>query len=322
MVCGSGAGVSIAANKFPGIRAAVCHDTYTAHQAVEHDDLNVLCLGARVVGGSLAGEIVAAFLAARFSGEARHRRRLDKVFAIERQFLKRPAPASRSARRGLGRRAALRRLAAAAPPAGQHPRQSLQGFARPATRWSASSLPSAPHDVGVEPFDQRQQRLLRVSSVVRRSTRSRDHRVRPRSGTPRVLLAGLGRHRRWESRIGAGRRRRRWRCVGLGGASRRGAPPGPPLGADACRRSSGADSITWRSANTAFQSNGDCRDRSPRADAWWPVRAAGDPRARHRGPRNAYRMRDRWRPPSLNQCIRYVVSYPRLSRMTRRNGTG
>jgi len=88
VVCGSGAGVSIAANKFPGVRAAVCHDTYTAHQAVEHDDMNVLCLGARVVGGSLAGEIAAAFLAARFSGEDRHRRRLEKVLAIERQFLK------------------------------------------------------------------------------------------------------------------------------------------------------------------------------------------------------------------------------------------
>lgn len=87
VVCGSGAGVSIAANKFPGIRAAVCHDTYTAHQAVEHDDLNVLCLGARVVGGSLAAEVAAAFLGARFSGEGRHRRRLDKVLAIERQFL-------------------------------------------------------------------------------------------------------------------------------------------------------------------------------------------------------------------------------------------
>ena len=86
MVCGSGAGVSIAANKFPGIRAAVCHDTYTAHQAVEHDDMNVLCLGARVVGGALASEIVSAFLNARFSGEARHRRRLDKLLAIEREF--------------------------------------------------------------------------------------------------------------------------------------------------------------------------------------------------------------------------------------------
>lgn len=90
VVCGSGAGVSIAANKFPGIRAAVCHDTYTAHQAVEHDDLNVLCLGARVVGGALASEIAAAFLAARFSGEDRHRRRLERVLAIEHQFLKTP----------------------------------------------------------------------------------------------------------------------------------------------------------------------------------------------------------------------------------------
>jgi ribose 5-phosphate isomerase B len=86
IVCGSGAGVSIAANKFPGVRAAVCHDTYTAHQAVEHDDMNVLCLGARVVGASLAQDIVASFLGAAFSGEARHRRRLDKVLDIERRY--------------------------------------------------------------------------------------------------------------------------------------------------------------------------------------------------------------------------------------------
>jgi ribose 5-phosphate isomerase B len=86
IVCGSGAGVSIAASKFPGIRAAVCHDTYTAHQAVEHDDMNVLCLGARVIGPSLALEIAEAFLKATFSGADRHRRRLDKVLAIERRF--------------------------------------------------------------------------------------------------------------------------------------------------------------------------------------------------------------------------------------------
>ena len=86
IVCGSGAGVSIAANKFPGIRAAVCHDTYTAHQAVEHDDMNVLCLGARVVGASLAQDIVTSFLGAAFSGESRHRRRLDKVLDIERRY--------------------------------------------------------------------------------------------------------------------------------------------------------------------------------------------------------------------------------------------
>jgi ribose 5-phosphate isomerase B len=89
IVCGSGAGVSIAANKFPGIRAAVCHDTYTAHQAVEHDDLNVLCIGARVVGIALAVELVETFLAARFSGEDRHRRRLEKIFAIEQRFSRR-----------------------------------------------------------------------------------------------------------------------------------------------------------------------------------------------------------------------------------------
>lgn len=88
IVCGSGAGVSIAANKFPGVRAAVCHDTYTAHQAVEHDDMNVLCLGARVVGSALALELATSFLGAEFSGEERHQRRLDKILGFERRFLK------------------------------------------------------------------------------------------------------------------------------------------------------------------------------------------------------------------------------------------
>lgn len=88
IVCGSGAGVSIAVNKFPGIRASVCHDCYTAHQAVEHDDMNVLCLGARVVGGALAAEIVQSFLTATFSGEERHQRRLNKILAIESRFLR------------------------------------------------------------------------------------------------------------------------------------------------------------------------------------------------------------------------------------------
>jgi RpiB/LacA/LacB family sugar-phosphate isomerase len=83
MICGSGAGASIAANKMKGIRAAVCHDHYTAHQAVEHDDANVLCLGARVIGESVARELVEAFLGARFSGEPRHRRRLEKVIALD-----------------------------------------------------------------------------------------------------------------------------------------------------------------------------------------------------------------------------------------------
>jgi ribose 5-phosphate isomerase B len=86
IVCGSGAGVSIAANKFPGVRAAVCHDSYTAHQAVEHDDMNVLCLGARVIGPSLALELAESFLNASFSSADRHQRRLDKVLAIERRF--------------------------------------------------------------------------------------------------------------------------------------------------------------------------------------------------------------------------------------------
>jgi ribose 5-phosphate isomerase B len=88
VVCGSGAGIAVAACKFPGIRAATAHDTYTAHQAVEHDDVNVLCLGARVVGPALAAEIVAAFSLAEFTGEERHVRRLGKIKAIEDEFSK------------------------------------------------------------------------------------------------------------------------------------------------------------------------------------------------------------------------------------------
>ena len=87
-VCGSGVGVGVAANKFPGIRAGVCHDHYSAHQAVEHDDLNVLCIGARVIGEALARELVRAFADARFSGEDRHVRRRAQVVGIERRFLK------------------------------------------------------------------------------------------------------------------------------------------------------------------------------------------------------------------------------------------
>jgi ribose 5-phosphate isomerase B len=83
VVCGSGAGACIAANKLRGIRAALAHDTYSAHQAVEHDDANVLCLGARIIGQSLAEEIVLAWARAEFSHDARHQRRLDKVLAIE-----------------------------------------------------------------------------------------------------------------------------------------------------------------------------------------------------------------------------------------------
>ena len=88
IVCGSGAGVAIAACKVPGIRAFVAHDTYTAHQAVEHDDGNVACLGARVIGANLAEDILRAFVAARFTGEERHQRRLGKINAIEAEFLK------------------------------------------------------------------------------------------------------------------------------------------------------------------------------------------------------------------------------------------
>ena len=83
LVCGSGVGASVAANKVRGIRAAVAHDTYSAHQGVEHDDMNVLCLGSRVIGRETAIECSRAFLGARFSGEERHARRLAKVLAIE-----------------------------------------------------------------------------------------------------------------------------------------------------------------------------------------------------------------------------------------------
>lgn len=83
LICGSGVGASVAANKMRGIRAAVCHDTYSAHQGVEHDDMNVLTLGSRVIGPEAALECVVAFLGATFSGEPRHRRRLAKVLAIE-----------------------------------------------------------------------------------------------------------------------------------------------------------------------------------------------------------------------------------------------
>jgi RpiB/LacA/LacB family sugar-phosphate isomerase len=86
IICGSGAGVAVAACKFPGVRAAVCHDCYTARQAVEHDDLNVMCLGSRVVGPALARALVDAFLGATFTAEDRHLRRLAKIDAIESKF--------------------------------------------------------------------------------------------------------------------------------------------------------------------------------------------------------------------------------------------
>ena len=83
MICGSGVGASVAVNKVPGVRGAVCHDTYSAHQGVEHDDMNVLVLGARIVGPALAGELVEAFLQARFSGDERHSRRIGKLRRLE-----------------------------------------------------------------------------------------------------------------------------------------------------------------------------------------------------------------------------------------------
>ena len=83
LVCGSGAGASIAACKLDGIRGATCHDTYSAHQGVEHDDMNVLCIGSEVVGAELAGELIRAYLGARFDGGERYVRRLDKIKEME-----------------------------------------------------------------------------------------------------------------------------------------------------------------------------------------------------------------------------------------------
>src|SRR5947199_4120226 len=86
LVCGSGVGASVAANKLPGIRAALCHDTYSARQGVEHDDMNSLVLGGRVIASELARELVHAYLAAVFTKEERHRRRLEKIKALEKRY--------------------------------------------------------------------------------------------------------------------------------------------------------------------------------------------------------------------------------------------
>ncbi len=86
LICGSGVGACVAANKVPGIRAGLCHDTYSAHQGVEHDQMNVLVLGSRVIGVELAKELVRTYLGAHFSGEERHRRRMAKIVAIERKY--------------------------------------------------------------------------------------------------------------------------------------------------------------------------------------------------------------------------------------------
>jgi ribose 5-phosphate isomerase B len=86
LICGSGVGASVAANKIPGVRAGMCHDTYSAHQGVEHDDINVLVLGSRVVGVMLAQDLVKAFLGTKFTHEERHVRRLGKVKAIEARY--------------------------------------------------------------------------------------------------------------------------------------------------------------------------------------------------------------------------------------------
>ena len=88
LICGSGIGASVAANKLIGIRAGICHDTYSGHQGVEHDDMNVLVMGSRVIGEKLAEDVVRAFLAARFTNEERHLRRLGKVHALEHKMLK------------------------------------------------------------------------------------------------------------------------------------------------------------------------------------------------------------------------------------------
>jgi ribose 5-phosphate isomerase B len=86
LICGSGVGAAVAANKIPGVRAGLCHDGYSAHQGVEHDDVNVLVLGARVIGSELAKDLCTIFLKARFTGEERHRRRLAKTLSIEQRY--------------------------------------------------------------------------------------------------------------------------------------------------------------------------------------------------------------------------------------------
>jgi RpiB/LacA/LacB family sugar-phosphate isomerase len=86
LICGSGVGASVAANKIPGIRAGLCHDTYSAHQGVEHDEMNVLVMGGRVIGIELARELVRAYLGAKFTGDERHRRRLDKIRSLESRY--------------------------------------------------------------------------------------------------------------------------------------------------------------------------------------------------------------------------------------------
>lgn len=87
LVCGSGVGVSVAANKIPGIRASLCHDSYSSRQGVEHDDMNVLCIGARVIGQELARDIVRSFLSAKYAPQPRHQKRVDKILAIEQKAL-------------------------------------------------------------------------------------------------------------------------------------------------------------------------------------------------------------------------------------------
>ena len=86
LICGSGVGASVSANKLPGIRAGLCHDTYAAHQGVEHDDMNVLVMGGRIIGPELARELVRAYLSAYFTGEERHLRRLEKTRALEERY--------------------------------------------------------------------------------------------------------------------------------------------------------------------------------------------------------------------------------------------
>jgi len=86
LICGSGVGASVSANKIPGIRAGLCHNTYSARQGVEHDDMNILVLGARVIGVEMARELVDNFLAAKFKGEERHRKRIDKIRALEQRY--------------------------------------------------------------------------------------------------------------------------------------------------------------------------------------------------------------------------------------------
>ena len=158
LICGSGVGASVAAAKIPGIRAAICHDIYSAHQGVEHDDMNVLCLGSEVVGPELAADLIKAFLGAEFIGGGRYERRLEKVAAIERGEM------NFAEGDGVKRRWNERRAARAEP-----------GFARaqPKSAWARGNCEGGgswgnhgfPHDFGGGRYERRLEKVKEIEEM-------------------------------------------------------------------------------------------------------------------------------------------------------------